>query len=207
MTAPSGTTGGPATTGGRATGTPATGTTATGTTATGRIAATTRAATTGGLAPTARPGPVPSARVHPGGRTARATRTATTVAGTTAPGTTASSAGTVRRAGVPGLAASRRPARAGPAGRKPQGTLTGQRGPRDIPVAEVPQVRGGTQDTADISDISSQANGLRVGPLFLARTATRSAGCGRLALAVDGLCDRNSLPDSTKSVPLRTALD
>jgi hypothetical protein len=199
------------------TGTSVTGTTVTGMSVTGRTAVATRAATTGIRAPAARRGPAPGAQVRPGGRTARATRatapgtdvtagTVTTVARAMAPGTTATSAGTARRAGIPGPAASRDLARAGPPGRKRAETLADLPDVLGIPPAEVPQVRGGTQDRADISDISSQASGLRVGALFLAPTPTRAAGCGRLTLAVDGLCDRNSLPDSTKPVPLGAAL-
>lgn len=80
------------------------------------------------------------------------------------------------------------------------GTLPGQPGVPDIPRAVGPQVSGGAQDRADISDICSQAAGLRATFTFsVTRTPTRSAGCGRLTVAVGGLCDRNSLPDSTKS--------
>ena len=178
---------------------------------------TARAATTGIRAPVASRGPAPGARVRPCGRTARATRatapgtgvtagTVTTVARAMAPGTTATSAGTARRADIPGPVASKGLARAGLAGRKRVETLADLPGVLGIPPVEVPQVRGGTQDRADISDISSQASGLRVGALFLAPTPTRAAGCGRLTLAVDGLRDRNSLPDSTKPVPLGAAL-
>jgi len=143
-----------------------------------------------------------------GGTTALGTTAlGTTVPETTVPGTTATSAGTVRRADTSGPRASRDPVRAGLADRKRAETLADLPGVRGIPLAEVPQVRGGTQDRADISDISSQASGLRVGALFLARTPTRTAGCGRLTLAVDGLCDRNSLPDSTKSAPFGVDLD
>ncbi len=86
-------------------------------------------------------------------------------------------------------------ARGVPTGRRRPGTLADHPGAPDIPRAAAPQVSGGTPDRADISDISSQAAGLRRQAQFSrTRTPTRPAGCGRLALAVDGLCDRKFTP-------------
>jgi hypothetical protein len=159
-------------------------------------------ATTGGRAPApARPGRATDGRgPRPG--------TARTSAGTVSSVTTARLMTALHEMTVPHAMTVRTAPRARKrvggrkraAGPRRAGILPGQPGVPDIPRAEASPVSAGAQGRVDISDICSQAAGLRGGFTFsVTRTPTRSVGCGRLAVAVGGLCDRNSLPDSTKS--------
>jgi hypothetical protein len=161
-------------------------------------------ATTAGL-PVATAGPPAGTAALPAATGPSAATVITRTTAATGPTGAATTGGRARAAGAetpPGVprpaASSQDLARRGRTARSPARALPDRPCAADIPRAVAPPASGETPDRADISDISSQVTGLPCRLTFSSeRTPTRSARCGRLALAVDGLCDRNSLPDST----------